>query len=107
MSAQAKGSTRSVKSMPTAHLGSWATGALLSLKIFVLQNYLDSSHSIPTSVSLLAIKMKKIKNFRVGKRKEKKEEKKKGLCLYIQILSGEWKRSYLEPQLYSLHADKP
>lgn len=63
----------------------------------------------PFELSLLpfAIKMKKIKNFRVGKRKEKKEEKKKGLCLYIQILSGEWKRSYLEPQLYSLHADKP
>ena len=36
MSAQAKGSTRAAKSMPTAHLGSWATGVLLSWKIFVL-----------------------------------------------------------------------
>ena len=55
MSALAKGSTSSIKSTLTAHLESWATGALLSWKIFVLVNDLDSSLSIPTFVSLFAI----------------------------------------------------
>ena len=116
MSTQAKGSTKSVNSMPTAHLGAGLQefsfrGRLLFFRITWI---------VPSIFPFLfptCNKMKEIKNM-LNRKKERKERRKEGrekekgggdACLFTQrgnTPPGEWKKRCLSSQLSRLPVDQ-